>query len=511
MVQIPKAHALRRARYPKDEAYPREARLNKPFMVPPEGDTCPVNNLPPELLSRIFELGGTDSHTAFQVENGNDHVLRDVVRIFPEQTNISSNGLAADHDGDKRRGEHVDQESFDTASSFRINVSLVSRNWHNVAISTPSLWTIITGPSLPYAYSPNTHLPLLLKRSNGLPIDIDLGRGSQPDVYPLLVPHVHRWHSVKAEFNSYEDTDAFLDAISRPSVPAASRLTTLQLCFRAVFHILYPLPVQCPTLFCGSAPYLERLTLWGVHVDWNQSWISSASNLTYLELRFLLDMVGPSWVQFATILRGAPALKTLKLYAAGPSLELVDWDITSDAGSGAENPRSPIPLLNLTDFFIGFRTERYAIWLFRMFYMPSLTSLTFDFRADDYDGLIEHLAGPPSSLASPSPDETPQSLLSKLENLGIVCLPCNRSGIEILYGKLQNLKSLSIALHHPWNVLSALFLELLPCSLPGRDVWLPLLETVYISQISNDFGLIRDVVQKRKDVGVPLKSLYLEV
>jgi hypothetical protein len=490
------ARALRRVWQPKDEAGSREACLNKPsmVMVPPKGDTCPVNNLPPELLSRIFELGGTDSHGACQVKNGlgNGHVLPDLIGIiFPGQIGTSSKGLTVD-------------ESFDTSSSFRISVSLVSRYWHNVAISTPSLWTTITCPSLPCAYPPNVHLSLLLKRSNGLPIDIDLGRGCQPDAYPLLVSHVHHWHSVKAEFHSSEGVDAFLHAVSHPSVPAASQLTTLQLSFRP--HEDFQLGQF--TLFCGSAPYLERLTLWGVHVDWNQAWISSASNLTYLQLGFHADNVHPSWVQLATILCGTPALETLKLHTS--ALGAAEWPIMSDAGTAAENPIPPIQLLKLTDFSIALLSHC-ATGLFRVLYMPSLTSLTLDLWNTPDIHFIRCLAGPPTSLAPPSHDETPLSLLSQLENLNIVCFLCSRPWIELLYEELQNLKSLSIALRRLWD-RSPLFFEalLFPCRLPGRSVWLPLLETVYVSQYRHGFQLISNLVQKRKDFGVPLKSLYLE-
>jgi hypothetical protein len=102
-------------------------------------------------------------------------------------------------------------------------------------------------------------------------------------------------------------------------------------------------------------------------------------------------------------------------------------------------------------------------------------------------------------------------LLSQLENLNIVCFLCSRPWIELLYEELQNLKSLSIALRRLWD-RSPLFFEalLFPCRLPGRSVWLPLLETVYVSQYRHGFQLISNLVQKRKDFGVPLKSLYLE-
>jgi len=53
-----------------------------------------------------------------------------------------------------------------------------------------------------------------------------------------------------------------------------------------------------------------------------------------------------SWVQFATILHGAPALKALGLHASELSGKPANGMIaTSDVGNVAEDPNHPIQLL----------------------------------------------------------------------------------------------------------------------------------------------------------------------
>ncbi|KAF8441080.1 hypothetical protein L210DRAFT_3539069 [Boletus edulis BED1] len=59
--------------------------------------------------------------------------------------------------------------------------------------------------------------------------------------------------------------------------------------------------------------------------------------------------------------------------------------------------------------------------------------------------------------------------------------------------------------------LDPLFLDILStsCTLPGRGgIWLPRLTTLYVSGTSG--SALREVVSTRKEVGVPLGSLYVE-
>jgi hypothetical protein len=108
---------------------------------------------------------------------------------------------------------------------------------------------------------------------------------------------------------------AFLHAASSQTVTATPQLTSLVLSNQPTGRddVFWPLIEVGFTLFSGSAPCLESIFLERVILDWNQDWISDASRLTALDLQEHSDDVGPSWDEFATILRGAPALECLVL------------------------------------------------------------------------------------------------------------------------------------------------------------------------------------------------------
>ena len=254
---------------------------NNPF-VPPKGDICFIKNIPPELLSRIFEVGS----------EGND--------------------------SEDDEGEEGDKEETDAIGSsdfpapwllFQIVVSHVCRHWRNVAFSTPSLWTsiLVTLEARP----PYESVLTRLERSKGLPIDIyvncerrvhvcNVKPPSDADLeflFSLLIPHVHRWRAVKVSVSDCYHMDVFLSAVSDPSIPAAPQLRSLELYHQEeteVDSFGYPGMSKHLTLFGGTVPSLTRLILSGVHIDWNQPWITSASNLTELELAFHSEDVRPS-------------------------------------------------------------------------------------------------------------------------------------------------------------------------------------------------------------------------
>ena len=260
------------------------------------------------------------------------------------------------------------------------------------------------------------------------------------------------------------------------------------------------------TLFGGSAPLLTGLALWGVHVDWNQPWITSASNLTYLELAFHAEYDRPSWAQFVSILRGASALEGLSLCLSGPSEYPPEWLIEPTPGSPVDL-NALLQLPRLTDFVLMSRSQACAIGLLHKFCLPALKNLVLDFDNGDYTEFVHELAKPATSLSLPSNQEQPCSLLRNLETLKIARLPCRTDCVETLYGELENLTSLNLSLSY----LPEAFLGLLcsPCMLTGRHyTWLPRLVTLHVSGTSSD--VLREVVQKRKDAGVPLNSLYME-
>ena len=500
---------------------------NNPF-VPPKGDVCFINNLPPELLSRIFEVGSADDDSEDEDDIAPDYWLHflDAKGADGKDTQDSDVEMKRElEDGDEDEEETDDEEDSDATGSsdfspsslsFQTIVSLVCRHWRNVAFSTPFLWTTIE--VTPEARPPYEPVSMWLQRSKGLPIDIcvdcerlEVEPPSNADLkflFSLLVPHIHRWRTMEISVEEYRHMYVFLSAVSDPSILAAPQLTTLELYHHEETEEFDSVDTgmsgQLP-LFGGSAPLLTRLVLWGVPIDWNQPWIASASNLTDLELAFHPEDARPSWAQFDTILRGASTLEKLSLRMSGPSGEPPEWLIEPTPESPADL-NAPIQLPHVTDFILAFHSQARAIGLLHKFYLPALKNLVLDFDDGDYTEFAYELAGPATSSSLPSVQEQPRSLLSNLESLKIAGLPCRPECVETLYGELQNLTSLNLSLSY----LPEAFVNLLcsPRMAAGHYIWLPRLVTLYVSGTSSD--VLREVVQKRKDAGVPLNSLYVE-
>ncbi|KIJ61105.1 hypothetical protein HYDPIDRAFT_42886 [Hydnomerulius pinastri MD-312] len=512
---------------PEAEEMDQKVLPNNPF-VPPKGDSCPINQLPPELLSVIFEVGALEGSVN---QDDEDEITARYWNEFGEENQLdkeNSDDDVAMTDGD---ATDDDEGSVMTGSSdapdnwppFQILVSHVCKHWRTVALSTPSLWTSIEVSAR--ERPPYERVSILLERSGGLTLDIridcempddeedfesddgetpELSEGDLKVLFALLIAHVPRWGSISVDVASYEHMYTFLQAISDPSVPPATQLESLQLYHHEEWQeesTAFPKPklLKHFTLFGGSIPCLKSLALWGVHVDWSQSWLASAPNLLDLELAYHTDDVRPSWAEFAATLRSASKLETLSLCLSGPSGAPAQWT--------TEDPSSIIPLPKLTDLVLGFHSPSYTIGLLHKLFTPALKSLTLDFDNEDYTDLVTQLAGPATTVEPPSAHEKPYSLLSILESLKISGLPCGDRSVETLYAELKPLKSLNLSMSY----LSPAFLDLLccPCHLPEHgDIWLPRLNVLSVSGAQGD--KIREVVQKRKDAGVPLKSLYLE-
>ncbi|KAF8424455.1 hypothetical protein L210DRAFT_904383 [Boletus edulis BED1] len=507
--------------------------LPKDFFVTQKfGGVCfRINELPPETLSHIFELGSMDDGFGEEQDKASGDVPH--TDQLDAKTTSEKDTHAYDVEmvqRDENKGGDGESASDDTGSSatvvpFAFVVSYVCQYWRNVALSTPSLWTTIV--VTPEERPPFERVSTLLERSKNLPIDITVSYGDLDELYEddfeppstdleilfaMLIPHIHRWQTIKVTASEYyyHHMYAFLSAVSDHSVPAASQLTTLELHFcdeeleNDSRRFLYPTLGKHFTLFAGSAPLLTRIVLWGVHVDWDQPWIASASNLTFLELAYHAEDVRPSWAQFSTILRGASVLQKFSLRHSGPSGEPPVWSIVPTPGSPAD-VNAPIQLVRVTDFILECDTQARTIGLLRKFYLPTLKHLALDPEGDideDFGDLFRELTRPASAV-----QEQPRSLASRLESLEIPALPCQVECIETLYGELQNLRSLNLSLYY----FDPFFFDIIstPCTLPGHgDIWLPRLATLYVYGASG-IGL-RKLVLQRKVAGVPLSSLYVD-
>ncbi|KAJ6584921.1 hypothetical protein B0H19DRAFT_1107195 [Mycena capillaripes] len=169
---------------------------NNPFRPPTHG--CPVNDLPPELLAHIFQLGcklddeedefdddyedeGLDLEDEWETDEeggeADEHVDADEdVRMgSPEKRKAphrSSDGPAPPEtdgeDSDSEDGEEGEEEEVEPYLPFQILVSHVCRHWREIALGTHTLWTTIRFVGHLNADKGRAWL----QRSNGLPLDI---------------------------------------------------------------------------------------------------------------------------------------------------------------------------------------------------------------------------------------------------------------------------------------------------------------------------------------------------
>ncbi|KAI6007495.1 hypothetical protein EDC04DRAFT_2582764 [Pisolithus marmoratus] len=530
---------------------------NNPLVLPSDGP-CPIDRLPPEILSLIFEHGTaaynleeTDEEGPMTWNDFLEHHGEDGREEEPSEQKSQAQEEQGGHetkvineegsDSDCGRSGYDSELPSDSEvlSSFQVIVSHVCRHWRTVALETPSLWTTIkvsSGDRPPFE-----RVTAFLERSKSLPLDIcidsvfpdDLSDNEDEPVElliddlqvlcTLLIPHVPRWGSLEVRVASYEHMYKFLRAVSDPSVPPASQLRALEL-----YHhdesdndiSTFPEPDFSDhfTLFSGSAPRLRNLTLWGVHVDWTQGWLRS-SNLVELELAYHTQDVRPDSSAFSAMLHAAaPTLEKLCLEMSGPSGE---WIIEPGAPEWSVDANNPILLPKLIQLELGFSPPSEVIALLRKLCLPSLKALALNFDNGDYTDLVACLVGPSSTTSAVTANslskEQPRNLLRGLEALKIAGLPCSEESAGQMYNELVNLESLTLYMHH---LPSTFFRNLYPQPSPKleetgpRDPTvsyrtpLPRLTTLFLSDVSGH--AVRRFVHERQWIGMPLRRVFVE-
>jgi hypothetical protein len=499
------------------ENHQREAARRKAPFVPPMSGT-PINGLPNEVLSYIFTLG-----------SGAEEL--------------------GDENDDDGEGEDDEEDSMDEHGKrlpFKVLVSHVCSRWRTVAIETSTLWTFLDFAEGP----PFDKSRTWLERSKGCPLDIELdctvneddtnfnesddqedtdayssddlvapedrvampggpapvktketrslGRVSPADlsvVRDLILPHAARWRIFELMVNDYQIMYGILSTLA--AIPEAPQLQVLRLYNYDdnddSDHFRPPHLKQAFAPFCGRAPNLSAVVLWGVHVDWEAC--AFLRGLEELALEYHAKDVRPPYEIFFRILEGSPDLHILTLSASGPGGNPEDW------------PLDVIELPSVKHLILAFVEPSYASALMNRLVFPNLSTLALDFDTFDYSLFLAQLTRPVA------PNQR-HSLCHDLVDLKISGMRCSPAALATFYAALPNLVSLNLNCNH----LPSIFFEYLYPGIDNNDdddddgqtaeagCYLPKLDTLTTSGICG--GEMRDLLSRRK--AVPLKHVLMD-
>jgi hypothetical protein len=343
---------------------------------------------------------------------------------------------------------------------------------------------------------------------------------SLPIVRDLILPHAWRWRIFELMVNDYQIMYGILSTLS--SIPEATQLQVLRLYhyddddddeydrFRPA-HLRQPFFAP----FCGRAPNLVQLALWGVHVDWTACADLLLQGLEELELAYHAKDVRPPYAIFARTLQRSPDLHILTLCASGPAGDPEDW------------PADVIELPSVKHLVLAFVEPPYASALMKRLVFPNLSTLALDFDAGDYSSFLAQLARPPPPPPAHHLTTTQRhALCHTLVDLKISGMQCTEAALAAFYAALGNLASLNLNCYHlPRHFFQLLFPHVRNDSdsddknsnddsdsdgqqrrRQHEGCYLPKLETLSTSGI--DGAEICDLLRRR--VEVPLKHVFMD-
>ncbi|KAL7277092.1 hypothetical protein ACG7TL_008937 [Trametes sanguinea] len=191
---------------------------------------------------------------------------------------------------------------------FPLVIASVSRQWRDIAINTPELWTNITIQH-PRHYN---WIPVCLQRSCGLPIDVTMDcRSTNLITAPVvdcmmsrLMPHVHRWR----RFALMTCDPAIAYVIGRRlSDASAPQLRHLQLSLSGSSGNQ---EVVLPDILQGGAEALSSVRFDSLATPWGSA---PLVNLTTIDLRWLWLRTRLQYEQFRDMLAASPRIRALIL------------------------------------------------------------------------------------------------------------------------------------------------------------------------------------------------------
>ncbi|KAK2467634.1 hypothetical protein APHAL10511_000489 [Amanita phalloides] len=299
-------------------------------------------------------------------------------------------------------------------------LACVCKHWLRVARNTPRLWTRICVTTLDMR-----HAVASLALSKKYPLDIlidardDEWDFSEPEVTPidpssthdpllapaivrnalsLLLPHLHRWHSLTILTDTWMPMFLALNiinpAITTYGAPTLESLTLMRcndfVSFSPAFR---PRRLMLPAFLgrkgkqdhldpVAMLPKLKHLHLTGVHLDWpalaSAVERSQVGGLTSFSLGSHSVQVRPNSTDFARLLQASPALEALSVTGSGP---------VPLFSSTSPSPQK-VRLDKLRKLVIGYRSLREASAVFDAISAPGVKEMVIEdvsHPADVYD------------------------------------------------------------------------------------------------------------------------------
>ena len=553
----------------ENRKYPKK---KSPFHIPqPPAEGCPINSLPPEILSWIFELGqqmdlDPDPYSGYEQDDpapplhpdpathatlgdrGEDQPFppEPIPLIDYDQNN--SDWEDEDSDEDEDNDDDLSMESVFADESFHVTVSHVCKRWREVAIQAPVLWSEIDVETGRYAAQSYRRASTYLSRTKEHPLSISIDvnewqedddstysyqsdrhspdtRTQLQDIMALLLPHTARWRAFKLSAEDYFHFHTVLSKLC--DAPPASLLESLELhnfddeLQLGPYSFPYPSQKTPFVIFDNEAPKLRHLSLYGVHIDWHNT--TFLKNLHSFELAYISEDVRPSFDEFFTILRSSPELRVLDLCMAGPDGSPHQWPAflpPPPQNDDYHDPHVPAAFViqphsqdehmilpELHELKLSNQSPEELVAFFDRVSMPSLHILEFHFENSEYSDFIQSYLIAPPKWQGGSSRE---SRLANLKEFRITQLSCTPKAIADLYAALVNLETIDF----DFNCLDELFWEvLIPNRVPGvtkpADQLLPALDAMKVKGSSG--AVLRQIVEARIELGLPLKKLFIDL
>ncbi|KAH9922794.1 uncharacterized protein BXZ73DRAFT_51327 [Epithele typhae] len=518
---------------------------NNPF-VPPQGERCPINDLPPELLDHIFSLGWV----ADRDHEDDDDDFEDVPSDSDSDTSsfVSSHSDGSGGDDPVRRQKA--EERLLRRLPFNTLVSQICKRWRTAAVSNALLWNHIDFTGEPPFEKAYTYLerakqsPLWIRINPDLDEDDDGNdRDDEPsslgEIMETVLAHMDHCYSLFVNVSYYPQMHFVLRSLGM--CPGAPLLEVLQLEHDdegGGEHELFEhaaLKVQDFVLFHGHAPRLHVVSLWGVHLPWARDKSPYLAGLTDFQLAYHAREVRPTFLEFAGILHASPDLRVLSLSTSGPSGDPAEWpkgmpNPAALPSPAADSPAAAAPLVlaRLEELLLNCVDSARALALVQRLRLPALTSLALDFEDDDANAFMRYL-GSPESVTSDSasaserapgggPPLPKKSVLAGLAALKLVEFhPDTDVALIEIVRDLAALEALNVDLQYGPEEAWLDVLALRPprpgaAQVEGQreegEVLLPRLTTLTIA--NGDYDVVREIVEGRIAAGVPLKRLLLE-